>query len=93
MGTGNGHAAARDGGRQSRSGVIAYARMGYWDPDHSPKAADVLAHFRVTPQAGVDPVEAAAGFVQGSCHPVASHAQGARALLRGPPTGQTDRLV
>jgi ribulose-bisphosphate carboxylase large chain len=59
MGTGNGHA-ARDEGRRSRSGVIPYARMGYWEPDYSPKETDVLALFRVTPQAGVDPVEAAA---------------------------------
>ena len=34
--------------------------MGYWNPDYVPKETDVLAVFRVTPQDGVDPIEAAA---------------------------------
>jgi ribulose-bisphosphate carboxylase large chain len=34
--------------------------MGYWDPDYEPKDTDVLAAFRITPQDGVDAVEAAA---------------------------------
>jgi len=34
--------------------------MGYWNPDYVPKDTDVLAVFRITPQEGVDPVEAAA---------------------------------
>nr|AGT21396.1 ribulose-1,5-bisphosphate carboxylase/oxygenase large subunit [Sellaphora pupula]AGT21397.1 ribulose-1,5-bisphosphate carboxylase/oxygenase large subunit [Sellaphora pupula] len=34
--------------------------MGYWDAAYAVKATDVLALFRVTPQPGVDPVEAAA---------------------------------
>jgi ribulose-bisphosphate carboxylase large chain len=34
--------------------------MGYWDPDYEPKDTDVLAAFRITPQEGVDAVEAAA---------------------------------
>jgi len=42
------------------SGVIPYAKMGYWDADYSIKETDILALFRVTPQPGVDPVEAAA---------------------------------
>src|SRR5215468_3814021 len=42
------------------SGVTPYAQMGYWDADYVPKDTDVLAAFRVTPQDGVDPVEAAA---------------------------------
>nr|AOX24103.1 ribulose-1,5-bisphosphate carboxylase/oxygenase large subunit [Pterocladia mexicana]AOX24105.1 ribulose-1,5-bisphosphate carboxylase/oxygenase large subunit [Pterocladia robusta] len=42
------------------SGVIPYAKMGYWDPDYTVKETDVLALFRVTPQPGVDPVEASA---------------------------------
>ena len=41
-------------------GVQSYAGMGYWNPDYVPKDTDVLAVFRVTPQDGVDPVEAAA---------------------------------
>src|SRR5271165_1256877 len=45
-----------------RAGVIPYAKMGYWDPDYIPKDTDVLALFRITPQDGVDPVEAAAAI-------------------------------
>jgi ribulose-bisphosphate carboxylase large chain len=41
-------------------GVIPYAKMGYWDPDYVPNDTDVLAVFRITPQDGVDPIEAAA---------------------------------
>ena len=41
-------------------GVIPYAKMGYWEPDYVPKDTDVLAVFRITPQEGVDPIEAAA---------------------------------
>lgn len=43
-----------------RAGVIPYAKMGYWDPDYVPKDTDVLALFRITPQEGVEPIEAAA---------------------------------
>ncbi|PKO51562.1 MAG: ribulose-bisphosphate carboxylase large subunit, partial [Betaproteobacteria bacterium HGW-Betaproteobacteria-21] len=35
-------------------------QMGYWDGDYEPKATDILAVFRITPQEGVDPIEAAA---------------------------------
>jgi ribulose-bisphosphate carboxylase large chain len=42
------------------SGVIPYAKMGYWDAAYTVKDTDVLALFRITPQPGVDPVEAAA---------------------------------
>jgi ribulose-bisphosphate carboxylase large chain len=34
--------------------------MGYYRPDYEPKDTDVLAAFRLIPQPGVDPVEAAA---------------------------------
>ncbi len=43
-----------------KSGVMPYAKMGYWDPDYEPKETDVIAMFRITPQDGVDPIEAAA---------------------------------
>lgn len=43
-----------------KSGVIEYKRMGYWRPDYVPKDTDIIALFRVTPQDGVDPVEASA---------------------------------
>jgi ribulose-bisphosphate carboxylase large chain len=42
------------------AGVTPYAEMGYWQPDYVPKDTDVLAAFRITPQEGVDAVEAAA---------------------------------
>ena len=44
------------------SGVIPYAKMGYWDPDYAVKDTDILALFRCTPQPGVDPVEAGAAI-------------------------------
>ncbi len=49
-------------GEQNRwkSGVIPYAEMGYYEPDYQPKDTDILAAFRVTPQPGVPPEEAAA---------------------------------
>jgi ribulose-bisphosphate carboxylase large chain len=43
-----------------QAGVIPYAKMGYWQPDYEPKPTDILAAFRITPQAGVDPAEAGA---------------------------------
>ena len=42
------------------SGVIPYAQMGFWKPDYEPKDTDILCAFRLVPQEGVDPVEAAA---------------------------------
>jgi len=42
------------------SGVIPYKKMGYWDADYTIKESDVLCLFRITPQPGVDPIEAAA---------------------------------
>ncbi|MGQ9754080.1 MAG: form I ribulose bisphosphate carboxylase large subunit [Thermaceae bacterium] len=43
-----------------KGGVVEYKEMGYWDPSYELKDTDVLALFRVTPQPGVDPEEAAA---------------------------------
>src|SRR6059058_2983974 len=42
------------------SGVIPYAQMGYWQPDYEPKDTDLLCAFRIVPQEGVEPIEAAA---------------------------------
>jgi ribulose-bisphosphate carboxylase large chain len=42
------------------AGVAPYKEMGYWKPDYEPKDTDVLCAFRITPQDGVDPIEAAA---------------------------------
>ena len=39
---------------------MKYKEMGYFDLDYQPKETDILACFRVTPQDGVDPDEAAA---------------------------------
>jgi ribulose-bisphosphate carboxylase large chain len=50
----------KEGKERYKSGVIPYAQMGYWEPDYEPKDTDVLALFRITPQPGVDPIEAAA---------------------------------
>jgi len=47
-------------GDRFRAGVLEYARMGYWEPDYEPKETDVIALFRITPQDGVPPIEAAA---------------------------------
>ena len=43
-----------------KAGVLPYKKMGYWQPDYVPKATDLLVLFRITPQEGVDPEEAAA---------------------------------
>jgi ribulose-bisphosphate carboxylase large chain len=48
------------GKERYKSGVLKYAQMGYWNGDYVPKDTDVLALFRITPQDGVDPIEAAA---------------------------------
>src|ERR1700734_3006740 len=42
------------------AGVMEYRNMGYWEPDYVPKDTDIICLFRVTPQEGVDPVEASA---------------------------------
>jgi ribulose-bisphosphate carboxylase large chain len=42
------------------AGITPYAEMGYYEPDYSPKATDILCAFRLIPQEGVDPIEAAA---------------------------------
>jgi ribulose-bisphosphate carboxylase large chain len=43
-----------------RAGVMQYKKMGYWEPDYTPSETDIIALFRITPQDGVDPIEAAA---------------------------------
>src|SRR5687768_1165481 len=48
-----------DSKKRYSAGVLKYAQMGYWDGDYQPKDTDVLALFRITPQEGVDPTEAA----------------------------------
>ncbi len=48
-----------DGRGRYEEGVIPYKEMGYWRPDYEPKPTDIIALFRITPQPGVDPEEAA----------------------------------
>ncbi len=52
--------AIKDAKERYRAGVLKYRQMGYWDADYQPKDTDVVCLFRITPQEGVDPVEAAA---------------------------------
>lgn len=49
-----------DSDGQYKSGVMEYAKMGYWQPDYEPADTDIISVFRITPQPGVDPKEAAA---------------------------------
>ena len=52
--------AITDAKKRYKAGVLKYRQMGYWEPDYVPKATDTVCLFRITPQEGVDPVEAAA---------------------------------
>jgi ribulose-bisphosphate carboxylase large chain len=49
-----------EGKARYAAGVLKYAQMGYWEPDYVPKDTDIIALFRITPQEGVDAIEAAA---------------------------------
>ena len=49
-----------DAKKRYAAGVLKYRQMGYWQPDYEIKDTDTLCLFRITPQEGVDPVEAAA---------------------------------
>ena len=49
-----------DAKKRYSAGVLKYRQMGYWEPDYLPKDTDVICLFRITPQDGVDEVEAAA---------------------------------
>jgi ribulose-bisphosphate carboxylase large chain len=50
----------RDFKKRYSAGVLKYKQMGYWRPDYEPQETDVVCVFRITPQEGVDPEEAAA---------------------------------
>src|SRR5271166_5032834 len=50
----------KDQKKRYSAGVLKYRQMGYWDADYVPKETDTLCLFRITPQEGVDPIEAAA---------------------------------
>jgi ribulose-bisphosphate carboxylase large chain len=49
-----------DAKKRYAAGVLKYKQMGYCQPDYQPKDTDIIALFRITPQAGVEPDEAAA---------------------------------
>ncbi|MGC3987522.1 MAG: ribulose-bisphosphate carboxylase large subunit [Pseudorhodoferax sp.] len=49
-----------DAKKRYSAGVLKYRQMGYWEPDYPPKDTDIICLFRITPQEGVDPIEAAA---------------------------------
>jgi ribulose-bisphosphate carboxylase large chain len=42
------------------AGVSPYAEMGYYNADYVPKDTDILCAFRLVPQEGIEPIEAAA---------------------------------
>ncbi len=48
------------GADRYKAGVMPYKQMGYWEPDYEPKDTDLICCFRIAPQEGVDPIEAAA---------------------------------
>jgi ribulose-bisphosphate carboxylase large chain len=52
--------AARASADRYKAGVMPYRQMGYFEPDYEPKDTDLVCCFRITPQDGVDPEEAAA---------------------------------
>src|SRR5512135_3526010 len=51
-----------NGAQKSRwsAGVTPYAEMGYYDANYEPKDSDILCAFRLVPQEGMEPTEAAA---------------------------------
>src|SRR5215510_3067545 len=42
------------------AGVTPYMEMGYYRPDYVPRDTDILCAFRLVPQEGIEPEEAAA---------------------------------
>ena len=95
------HVASLDASERYRAGVLKYAQMGYWQPDYVPADTDLLALFRITPQEGVDPIEAAAAVAGESSTATwtvvwtdrltASEAYRAKAYRIEPVPGSTDQ--
>jgi ribulose-bisphosphate carboxylase large chain len=65
------------------SGVTPYAEMGYYDSDYEPRDTDVLCAFRITPQPGVDPIEAAAGVDDAHAGTVVGKLEGDPSMIKG----------
>jgi len=59
-GAGAGRPATGNTSKRYQAGVLKYKEMGYWVPGYEPKPTDLICLFRITPQEGVDPQEAAA---------------------------------
>ena len=55
-----GESQVTDAKKRYSAGVLKYKQMGYWMPDYAPGETDIVCLFRITPQDGVDPVEAGA---------------------------------
>jgi ribulose-bisphosphate carboxylase large chain len=55
-----GQTALKEARKRYAPGVLKYRQMGYWDADYVPKDTDVICLFRISPQDGVEPIEAAA---------------------------------
>ena len=53
-------AVIKDAKKRDSAADLKCGQMGYWDADYVPKDTDTICLFRITPQAGVDPIEAAA---------------------------------
>src|SRR6202049_977181 len=58
----SGQGVIKDAKKRYSAGVLKYRQMGYWDADYVPKDTDTICLFRITPQDGVDPGEAAAAL-------------------------------
>src|SRR6202165_2249242 len=56
----SGQGVIKDAKKRYSAGVLKYRQMGYWDGDYVPKDTATICLFRITPQDGVDPIEAAA---------------------------------
>src|SRR4051812_50160108 len=88
---GNGAAVPLPTADRYRSGVIPYKAMGYWEPDYLPAPTDVLAVFRITPQEGVDPEEAAAAGAGGAAPAAWAGGGAGRVTARDADPGEGDR--
>src|SRR3984957_21302237 len=74
-----GQTTIKDARKRYTAGVLKYRQMGYWDADYTPKDTDTICLFRITPQDGVDPIEAAAA-VAGESRKATWHVAGAARL-------------
>jgi ribulose-bisphosphate carboxylase large chain len=62
----NGPTEFKDAKKYNAADVLKHAQMGGWDGEYEPKNTDLLALCRITPQDGVDLIEAAAAVAGAS---------------------------